>query len=86
MTNNVSQFVTKFFAALCVSIYTKLLTTTEYHSQATKQTKRFNKTLVARLLHYFGERQSNWDLYVQPVVYGYNAVWLLIRVFQFTQR
>lgn len=43
----------------------------EYHPQMRKKMKRFNKTVIARLQHYFDKRETDWNLHMQPIVYGY---------------
>lgn len=70
ITENGLQIVSKLFAALGASIEAKLNTTTEYHLQANGQQQRFNRTLVARLRHYSGKHQTDWDNYVQLLNYG----------------
>lgn len=67
MTGNGPQFVSNFFAALCASLQTKLVSTTEYHPQTNGNVERFDKTLVARLRHYIDEHQSNWDTFIQTL-------------------
>lgn len=57
VTGNGPQFVSKLFAVLCEYIDTKLVTTSEYHTQANGKVAGFNKTLVARLQHYIGAHQ-----------------------------
>lgn len=48
-TDNCKQFTSKFFAVLCASLETKLVTTSEYHSQPNGQVEHYNQTLDARL-------------------------------------
>lgn len=67
------QFVAQVFAALCVSIGTKLVTFTVHHLQANGQVEMFKETLAARMQHYIGEHQTDWDSFVQPLAYGYNT-------------
>lgn len=73
LTDNGKQFTSKFFAALCAFLGTKLITTAEYHSQANGQVERYNRTLVARLRHCIDERQQDWDMFVQPLTYAFNT-------------
>lgn len=67
MTDNCSHFVASGFVALGAVTGTKLITTTEYHSQSNGQVERFKKTLVARLQRYIVKHQTKWDTYVQPL-------------------
>lgn len=57
LTDSGPHFVSKFLAALCSSVETKLARTTEYHPHANVQLERFSTALVARLRHYIGEHQ-----------------------------
>lgn len=72
LADNGPQFLSTFFAALCVSVVIKLVTITGYHPESRAQVERFNKTLVARWKQYIARHQSDWDLFVQPITYGYN--------------
>lgn len=51
----------------------KSVSMTEYHYQANGRLERFNKMLAARLRRHINEHQNDWDNYVQPLTYGYNA-------------
>jgi len=73
LSDNGPQFVSKFMGAVCGILGVKQLTTTAYHPQTNGQTERYNKTIVARLRHYVAENQADWDEYVQPLTYAYNA-------------
>lgn len=52
----------------------KHLVTTLHHLQANGPVKRFNRTIVTSLWHYFVEHWSDWDQYVQPMTYVYNKL------------
>ncbi|CAN8067066.1 unnamed protein product [Agarophyton chilense] len=73
LTDNGSQFVSKFFSHNCDTLGIKHATTTAYHPQTNGQAESFNCTLLDRLAHYFSEHQLDWDDYVAPVVYVYNT-------------
>lgn len=73
LTDKRPQFLSKFSAALCDSMRNRLFTPTEYHLESNGQVEWFNKTLVARLRHYIDENQTDWDLFMQPIAYGYNT-------------
>ena len=73
LSDNGSQFVSKFFSALCAFLGAKLTTTTAYHPQTNGQTERYNKTIITRLRHYVNDHQTDWDLFVQPLTYAYNS-------------
>lgn len=51
LTDRGPQVVTNFFVALCASLQTILVTTTEYRPQFNKQAEKYSKTLVACLRH-----------------------------------
>lgn len=67
LTENGLQIVIRCFAAMCDSVETKFVTTTEYHPQTNRQVEWFKKTLVARLRHYIDVYQTDWDLFVQSI-------------------
>lgn len=71
LTDNGAQFVAKCFKKFCHLMGIKRRTTTAYHPQTNGQAERYNKTIAARLRHYVGEHQDDWDRYVQPLTYWY---------------
>ena len=73
LTDNGPQFIAEFFEFICAVIGIKRLAITAYHAQTNGQTERYNQTLEKRLRHYVNEHQDDWDLYVQPLTYAYNA-------------
>ena len=73
LSDNGPQFVAKFFELLCVMLGIKHLTTTAYHPETNGQAERYNRTLAARLRHFVSEHQDDWDAYIQPLTYAYNA-------------
>lgn len=73
LTDNRPQFVAKIFAAPCASMSTKVVTTVGLYPQTNGKVERFNKTLVARLRHYIEEHRRSWDVFIQPLKYGYSA-------------
>ncbi|CAN8061912.1 unnamed protein product [Agarophyton chilense] len=73
LTDNGSQFVSKFFSHVCDTLGIKHATTTAYHPQTNGQAESFNYTLLDRLAHYVSEHQLDWDDYVAPLVYVYNT-------------
>ena len=73
LTDNGPQFISQFFAIVCAALGIRRVPITAYHPQTNGQTERYNKTLAARLRHYVNEHQTDWDIYVQPLTYAYNA-------------
>ncbi|CAN8065462.1 unnamed protein product [Agarophyton chilense] len=73
LTDNGSQFVSQFFSHIGATLGIKHVTTTAYHPQANGQAKRFNCTLLDRLVNYISEHQLDWHDYVEPLVYVYNT-------------
>lgn len=67
MTENYTQFTSKFFATLCNSIGTEQLMTAAYHPQSNEQVGRYKKTIKIRIRHYVGENQRDWDKFVQQL-------------------
>lgn len=49
------------------------LTTLVIHLQTNSEAKMFNKTMVARLLHYILEHHHRWDRFVHPLIYVYGT-------------
>ena len=72
LTDNGTQFVSKFFETICSYLGIKHLTTTAYHPECNGQAERYNRTLVERLRHYVSEHQKQWDVYVPTLTYAYN--------------
>lgn len=60
LTDNVPQFVSKSFNALCGFFGVQNLTTKTYHSQTKVLTELYSKTIVARLHQYVNKHQSSW--------------------------
>lgn len=67
------EFVSKFFAALSVLSKTKTVPSTDYHMPSNWLVKMYNKTLMAHLRHFINKRQTNLDLFDQPITKGYRA-------------
>lgn len=72
VTDNGAQFVGKFFGSLCTHLDTNNMTKTAYHPKTSEQIEGFNKTVVARLRHYFAIRKGDWDHFMQFLTYAYN--------------
>lgn len=53
LTDNGSKFVGKFFAAVCVIMRIKELTTMAYITQTNVPMERYNTMIVSRLRHNF---------------------------------
>lgn len=64
LTDNKSQFVSSFSSALCTSMGTKLVTTTQNHLQSDRQVKRFNTDQEERICHYVTNEQKNWNVFL----------------------
>lgn len=71
--DNRMQLVSKFFQSLCTFFRTKHLTRTAYHLQSNWREERLNEAIIARLWHCAVEHQWDWDIYVQPLKYAWNA-------------
>lgn len=72
-SDNSSKFVSKFFAALSVSSGTRLVSTTDYHSQCKEQVGRYNKILVAHPPDNTDELQTEENLFIQRIAYRYSS-------------
>lgn len=73
LTNNRPEFLSKFFVADAACLDIKHLTTNPYHLKFSRQVERFKRTVIAHLLYYIAEHQTNWGQLVQPLTYAYNA-------------
>lgn len=67
-----SQFVSKFFAALCGFLGMKHLTRTIEQPQKYGQVEEYNKTIVTRIRIWVAENQYNSDIFVRPLTYAYS--------------
>ena len=72
LTDNGTQFTSRFFMQVCRILGTEKVFTTEYHPQANGQAERFNRTLLAALRNYVSDSQKDWDEWLEPVTYAYN--------------
>ena len=72
LSDNGTQFSSKFFQACCIELGIKQVFTTAYHPQCNGQVERFNRTIVSQLRAYVGEHQNDWDLYHGALTYSYN--------------
>ena len=60
-TDQGSEFVNKFSAALCELVGTVHSKSTAYHPQSDGQTEQMNMVLEDMLRHYVNPKQDNWD-------------------------
>ena len=72
LTDNGTQFTSRFFMHVCRILGIEKVFTTEYHPQTNGQAERFNRTLLAALRNYVSESQKDWDEWLEPVTYAYN--------------
>lgn len=72
VTENGPQFVSKFFVAVCSTLGLNNITTIEYHSQTNGQVECISFTLILQQRHFVFEHQTDWDLYLLPLIYVYN--------------
>lgn len=70
LRDEVSQPV---FPVVLLLFSTKNLIATLYHQQTRGEAGRFNKRIICRLQKHLVGQQRNWDVYVQPLTYAYNA-------------
>ena len=72
LTDNGTQFTSRFFLNVCRILGVKKVFTTAYHPQANGQAERFNRTILAQLRDYVSESQRDWDEWLEPLTYAYN--------------
>ncbi len=73
LTDNGTQFASKFFSEACQILGIGKLFTTSYHPLTNGQAERFNRTILNSLRSYVAEHQRDWDAYSSLVTYGYNC-------------
>lgn len=73
MTDSGPQITSKLIHVLCALMRTKLIRTTEYRPEANEKVETSYMTLVAKFCENINEHQSNWESFVQLVVYGYKT-------------
>lgn len=73
LTENGSQFLSKFFEYVCSALALKHLLTASTHPHTNGRAERFNHTLATRMAYYFSEHQLDRDDFVHPLVYDYNT-------------
>ena len=67
------QFESKLFQHLCILLGIKKTRTTPYHPQSDGLVERFNRTLLSMLKVYCYDHQTDWDLFLQPVMMAYRT-------------
>lgn len=73
MTDTGPQFIEKVSNAARFSPVIQLMAIWPYHSRRNGQTELHNSTIIHKLRHCVSEPQNDWDDYVQPLTYRYNA-------------
>ena len=73
LSDNGSQFLSKFFLAVCRLLRVSNVFTTAYHPQTNGQVERFNRTISSALRHYLADNQRDWDLFTDALTFGYNS-------------
>lgn len=72
LSHKAPQYESKIISVLCALLEIGSVTTMEFHPQSIRPVKLCNKTLVACLCHYIDGRQTDWDVFLQHIIYGYN--------------
>lgn len=73
LTDNGSQFASKFMQETCQVLGVSNTFTSTYHPQTNGQAERFNRTLTAMLRCYVDENPTTWDVYAAALTYAYNT-------------
>lgn len=73
LTGNGPRLAGNFSNNASVALVTQLLTTTVYYRRTTGWPGRCNKTIDHRFQRYIREYQNDWDDYIQPLTFAYNA-------------
>jgi Integrase core domain/Chromo (CHRromatin Organisation MOdifier) domain len=73
LSDNGTQFVSKFFQSVCRLLGVKQVFTTAYHPASNGQCERFNRTVLNAITHYVSDNQDNWDELSYTATYAYNT-------------
>ncbi|CAF1523812.1 unnamed protein product [Adineta ricciae] len=73
ITDQGVHFNNKLMANLMHSTGIKHDFSATYHPETNGQVERFNATFCTQLAKYYDENKSDWDVYLQSVVYAYNT-------------
>ena len=68
-----SNFLSKLVLEVCKLINTNKANTTAYHPQTDGLVERFNGTLAQSLSMYTSTNQTDWDVYIPAVLFGYRV-------------
>jgi transposase InsO family protein len=73
LTDNGTQFVSKFFQTFCRLLGIKQVHTSAYRPSTNGQTERFNRTIANFMTAYVSEHQRDWDELAAVATYSYNS-------------
>jgi hypothetical protein len=73
LTDNGTQFISKFFPTVCRILGVKQLFTIAYHPSTNGQVERFNQTVLKIVTNFVSERQDDWDEIAGVATYAYNT-------------
>jgi transposase InsO family protein len=61
LTDNGTQFISKFFQTVYRLLGVKQLFTIAYHPSTNGQVEHFNQTVLKSVTHFVSEHQDDWD-------------------------
>lgn len=73
LTDNGTQYVSNFIGNMCIRLKTKQMSTTLYHPCTNVHIKRYNRTMVTRLLQYVATHRRNLILFPQFLTFAYST-------------
>ena len=73
LTDNGSNFRSKFMLSLHKLLGITSQATTAYHPQCNGQAERYNRTVLEGLRKYIGDHHGDWDLYTDVLSFAYNT-------------
>lgn len=73
ITGNEPKLTSKMFTPICTWLGVKVIKNIEYHHLASEQIESFNQTVVPTWPHYVADHRKDWDAFVPPLTYAYNA-------------
>ena len=68
-----SNFLSKIIQETCKCLGIKKINTTSFHPQCNSLTERMNKTLVEMMSMYTNSKHTDWDRYLDAVLFAYNT-------------
>lgn len=73
LSDNRSQFASKFFQDVCSILDIRNMFVMTYHRQGNGQVKGSNRTMLNALISYIADDPKEWDMYTEANKYAYTT-------------